>query len=118
MSNCTRLYKFITTPRSLEFKSPMNTAAGKKLAKKFGCKYLKLRINESHYWIRIYVARTFSILHQFSVFKPEEFLNVIKLWIESMKQKIYADLLSYYEKKLKKQLFTTSTVDTHQRING
>ena len=35
---------------------------------------------------------------------PEEFLNVIKLRIESMKQKIYADLLSYYEKKRTKEI--------------
>ena len=63
--------------------------------------YLKLPINELHYWIRIYEARISSILHQFSAFMPEEFLNVIKLRIESMKQKIYADLLSYYKKSLK-----------------
>ena len=87
-------------PRSLQFKS-INTAAGKKLAKKFGFKYLKLRINESHYWIRNYEARISSILHQFSAFMPEKSLNVIKLRIKSMKQKIYADLLSYYEKSLK-----------------
>ena len=53
-----------------------------------------------------------SILHQFSAFMPEEFLNVIKLRIESMKQKIYVDLLSYYEKKLEKQLGTKSNVVT------
>ena len=100
------------SPRSLQFKSPINTAAGKKLAKKFGFKYLKLRINESHHWIRNYEARISSILHQFSAFMPEEFLNVIKLRIESMKQKIYADLLSYYEKKLEKQLGTKSNVVT------
>ena len=80
------------------------------MAKKFGFKYLKLRINELHHWIRNYEARISSILHQFSAFMPEEFLNVIKLRIESMKQKIYADLLSYYEKKLEKQLGTKSNV--------
>ena len=86
-------------PRSLQFKS-INTVTGKKLAKKFGFKYLKLRIKESHYWIRIYEARISSIRHQFCAFMPEEFLNVIKLRIASMKQKIYAGL-SYYEKSLK-----------------
>ena len=58
------------------------------MAKKFGFKYLKLRINETHHWIRIYETRISSILHQFSTFTPKEFLNVIKLRIESMKQKI------------------------------
>ena len=82
------------------------------MAKKFGFKYLKLRINESHHWIRNYEARISSILHQFSDFMPEEFLNVIKLRIESMKQKIYVDLLSYYEKKLEKQLGTKSNIVT------
>ena len=65
-----------------------------------------------HHWIRIYKARIFNILRQFSAFILEEFLNVIKLWIESIKQKIYADLLSYYKKKLKKQVGTKSTVLT------
>ena len=32
---------------------------------------------------------------------PEEFLNVTKLRIESHKQKIYANLLSYYKIILK-----------------
>ena len=67
--------------------------------KKFGFKYLKLRIKESHHWIRNYEARISNILLQFSAFIPEEFLNVIKLQIGSMKQKIYADLLYYYKKK-------------------
>ena len=95
-------------PRSLQFKSHINTTAGKKLAKKFGFKYLKLLINESqsHHWIRIYEVRIFSILRQYSAFMSEEFFNVIKLRIESMKQKSYANLLSYYEKKLEKQLGT------------
>ena len=51
-------------------------------------------------------------MRQFSAFILEEFLNVIKLWIESIKQKIYADLLSYYKKKLEKQVGTKSTVLT------
>ena len=38
-------------PKSLHFKSPINSVAGKKLAKTFGFWYLKLRINESHFWI-------------------------------------------------------------------
>ena len=38
-------------PKSLKFKSPINSVAGKKLAKTFGFRYLKLRINESHFWI-------------------------------------------------------------------
>ena len=82
------------------------------LSKKFGFKYLKLRIDESHHWIRIYETRISSILHQFSAFMPEEFLNVIKLRIKSMKQKFYADLLSYYKKKLEKQVGTKSAVVT------
>ena len=49
---------------------------------------------------------------QFSALMPEEFLNVIKLRIESIKQKIYADLLSCYEKKLEKQLCSKSNVIT------
>ena len=79
---------------------------------KFGFKYLKLRNNEWHHWTRIYKARISRILHQFSAFMPEKSLNVIKLRIESMKQKIYADLLCYYNKKLEKQVGTKSTVVT------
>ena len=86
-------------PRSLPFKCPVTTAAEKILAKKFGLKYLKLRIKESHYWIIIYKARISNILHQFSALIPKEFLNVMKLRIKLMKEKIYADLLSHYIKK-------------------
>ena len=49
-------------PTSLQFKSPINTAAGKKLARKFGFNFLKLRINESHHWIRTYRKRNEAIL--------------------------------------------------------
>ena len=52
----------------------------------------------------------------FFTFMPEEFLNVIKLRIESLKQTIYADLLSYCKKKLEKQVGTKSTVVTSKNI--
>ena len=38
-------------PKSLKFKSPINSVARKKLAKTFAFRYLKRRINELHFWI-------------------------------------------------------------------
>ena len=52
-------------PNSLQFKSSINTAAGKKLARKFGFNFLKLRINESHHWIGTYRKRNEAISHHF-----------------------------------------------------
>ena len=54
-------------PNSLQFKSPINTASGKKLTKKFGFNFLKLRtrINESHHWIRTDRKRNEASLQHF-----------------------------------------------------
>ena len=58
-------------PNSLQFKSPINTVAGKKLAGKFGFNFLKLRINESHHWIRTYRKRNEAILQHFFKFMSD-----------------------------------------------
>ena len=58
-----------------------------------------------------------NLAAQFFALMLEEFLNVIKLRIKSMKQKIYADLLSYYEKSLKNNYILSLTF-SHQRTNG
>ena len=85
-------------PNSLQFESPIHTAAGKKLARKFGFNFLKLRINESHHWIRTYRKRDEAILQRFLKFMSDSRLTAIKLRIESMEQNIYFKLLHVIDK--------------------
>ena len=48
-------------PKNLRFKSPLNTAAGRRLARNFGFRFIKLRINESHHWIRTSLSKIADI---------------------------------------------------------
>ena len=58
-------------PKSLKFKSPINSVAGKKLAKTFGLRYLKLRINESHFWINF----SYNEIESFFIHNSENSIN-------------------------------------------
>ena len=58
-------------------------------ARKFGFNFLKLRINESHLWIKTYRKRNEAILQHFLKFMPDSRLTTIKVRIESMEQNIY-----------------------------
>ena len=49
-------------PKSLKFQSPINSVAGKKLAKTFGFRYLKLRINDVIYSCLLFAFKPF-VLH-------------------------------------------------------
>ena len=48
-------------PKTLRFKSPLNTAARRRLARNFGFRFIKLRINESHHWIRTSLSKVADI---------------------------------------------------------
>ena len=89
-------------PRSLVFKSPINTFAGKKLTRQFGFRFLKLRINESHYWIRMAnhdIKETLKCLQ--SLVNPDDYNLLLDMALKK-KEQVFGELMSRSNNKLDK----------------
>ena len=87
-------------PKSLKFKSPTNSVVGKKLAKTFGFWYLKLRINESHFWINFFYNEIEKLEEKLKAEIDLEDLKIIRQYYETVTRKQHKQLLEHSDEKL------------------
>ena len=87
--------------KSLVIKSPINTSAGKKLAEKFGFNCLKLRINESHFWIRNSLRFMENVRGKLLKNSVIDFESILK-HVEFTANKLYNTLMKHYDDKIAK----------------
>ena len=82
-------------------KSPVNTRAGRKLAEKFGFNCFKLRINESHFWIRKSLQFMENIREELLKNYVINFESILK-HVEFTANKLYNTLIKHYKEKIAK----------------
>ena len=105
-------------PRSLEFKSPINTVAGKKLTRNFGFRFLKLRINKSHHWIRISVKTIKRIKTKLQKTLSQCDYEMVLDWSNLNVKKLSIQLKSHYRSKINKLLEYTRNNKTCKKYTN
>ena len=109
--------------KSLMIKSPINTRAGRKLAEKFGFNCLKLRINESHFWIRKSLQFMDNIREELLKNSVINFESILK-HVEFTANKLYNTLIKHYKEKIAKlkqdfkQKYDEMKISNKKIING
>ena len=105
-------------PKTLRFKSPLNTAVGR-LARNFGFRFIKLRINKSLHWIRTSLTKIADITRKvLNVMTKKDYEFVIE-WTTKKRNTLKGKLFNYYKKKLDKLLNTDAEMhkDVKHRKN-
>ena len=87
-------------PKSSKFKSPINSVAGKKLAKTSGFRYLKLLFNESHFWINFSYNEIEKLEEKLRAEIDLEDFKIIKQYYETVTRKQHKQLLEHSDDKL------------------
>ena len=91
-------------PQSLRFKPPINTAAGRSLTRKFGFSFVKLRINESHHWIRISLDKIDNIKNELQSIIMVSDYNYLIEWFNDKQNRQLNNLMDHHKSKLHKLL--------------
>ena len=87
-------------PKSLKFKSPINSVARKKLAKTFDFQYLKLRRNESHFSINFSYNQIKKLEEKLRAEVDLEDFKIIRQYYETVTRKQPKQLLEQSDDKL------------------
>ena len=87
-------------PKSLKFKCLINSVTGKKLAEAFGFRYLKLRINESHFWINFSYNEIEELEEKLKAKVDLEAFKIIRQYYKTVTRKQHKQLLEHSDGKL------------------